>query len=219
MVKDNPKKARQQQAFPKAYKDLAPGARLVWLDGEKCKSLIDAGYLQVGQVETERRRLNKKRDEIAAIVPTAARLDEHQRGFPFPPKADNPRCRMRQARHVLVDDESLVLWPAEYLSNGATFDVVCLETEHRGSRFGLTASRGARRADDDARDEPPSATVAAKERMHVMGFILDELPLKTEETAVLKAQISRYLARKEGSRDEYEVREKQRRLSPPTCLA
>lgn len=183
------KSGGRRGGFPPGYARKCPRERGEWLAGEECKQFVLAGKISQQQVDAEAKRLRKALRKITRLAPTLAWIDDFESGWPFPPDPDTPAVRMRQAWVVLIKDELPVLWPAAYVSDrGATFDVVCLETDSRRHRMELVPGGGARRITE-------SPTEAAREQL-IRGGRMIWMPLATENEKTLRRQIARHINQK-----------------------
>lgn len=184
-------KAARTRGFPPSFKKLTPAKKSAWLAGAECQALVAQRKLDFGQVSAERRRLDKARSRIRRIVPSPARLDEWDGGHAFPPRADHPADAMRRADRVLNEQvEAEVLWPASYLQNGSTFDLVVFETERRRAALMGGDVDASRRGDGSSQ----SPTALARRRLEESGGQLVEMKLATEDPRVLRRQIDAYNA-------------------------
>lgn len=186
--------------LPRGFGTWSPADRRDWLGGPECRAAVANGRLQQSKVEAEIRRAKTALGRIAHLAASPAL----HYCFPFPPPSEN--TPMRQADYVLDEQhEAQVLWPAPYLSGGrwvsigpiepgqqgkalaggATFDVVCHDTEMRRRRMDFKPARGEAAV--------TSPTTEALAELCARGIRLAEAKLPTDEADVLREQIAAYL--------------------------
>ena len=186
----NTRKSNNGGGFGPAYKRLTPAAKREYLAGEECADRVARGELKVAVVQQEVRRLDKECARVRGMVPTPVRLDEHERGFAFPPRADDPACRMRRAHHVTkLPEEEKVLWPFYYVHALPDRSTETYEAH-------LAGTLGARETDRPlySTSESPSAigfANLADRRGEVVSTLHPEFELAPESDAALMEEIRR----------------------------
>jgi hypothetical protein len=199
----------KKAGFPSEYRGLSPVKKLAWL-AAIAPELVSAGKIQMSQVQGQLRELQRQSARVARIVPTPERLSEYENGYPFPPPADDPACRMRQADVTLCDSELEVLWPANYLSENrdaklCTFDVICARTEKLQRLLGLKGhDRQVNYEEGEATTSSPTgeALAAMADRQEQ----LLEQKLEPEDEASLRAEIAAYPAAVGGRQSTIEFK-------------